>query len=550
MRVWTKRGFFVALTIGLVIILISAFEGNTIIYDASKDSKIPDYNEFYSFKEEPRVRDYELVIPKNLNAETVFAVYTAHSEIWIEKDGVPVYSETKGNVLFGKTTGYGWSFVQLNPEDGGKTIKVHCLFAYADQPKTEPAFYFDSIPEIYRNTVQRYALALLVGVVLMLLGISFAVFTLTTNRVVKKIYSKSDFSTLYLGIFSFLLGLWSGNQSQLSALFITSKMLNVSLTYIPLVIMIPVFLLYVREMYSDPKHWIWDIACGAAVIISILTLILQLFNVADFRQLLVATHFMVIVTTILIMLMVIRDIVNKKTTQTMKGHMIPIVICFFCAIADVTSYYNGTVDSNRFGRIGFLILILYSGRASLKNTRMSIIRGRESKLYKLLATKDSLTGLDNRTAFVFETSAAKHGEEKRLGFIMMDLNNLKDCNDTRGHKAGDKYICDAAYLIKRAFEDYGRCYRIGGDEFVVLMKNPSSQTIQDRMEKLLDLQKEYNSDGENYPIGIAWGYAEYNKARDASFEEALSRADAQMYENKKHMKLEKTSECRIIGDNK
>lgn len=538
MLIWTKRGFFAAFTIGVVIILLSVFCGNTRVYDASKGGTAVDLEEFYSFTDEPRVKNYEAVIPYNVSPGMVFAVYTTHSEIWIEKDAVPIYSETKGNTLFGKTTGYGWCFIPLHEADAGKTISVHCLFAYADQPVRDPVFFFDTIPDVYRTTARKYAAALLTGIVLIILGIGFSIYTISTNRIVKKIYPRSDLSVLYLGIFALLLGLWSGNQSQLSSLFITSKMLNVSLTYVPLVLMIPVFLIYVREMYSDPKHWVWDIACGANIIVALTTMLLQLFNIADFRQLLAATHFMIGVSTIIIIVMFIRDIVYKRATKMMRGHMLPIMICFFCALGDVASYYNGAADSNVFGRIGFLILILYSGLSSLRNTRAIILQGRESELYKLLATKDALTGLDNRTALVFAMSAAKRLVDKKVGFVMIDLNDLKHCNDTKGHKAGDIYICAGASVIKRAFENYGTCFRIGGDEFVVVIQNPDSQGTQDCLEKMFGYQKEYNSVKENYPMGIAWGYSEYSRTRDASLEETLARADAQMYENKKLMKPE------------
>ena len=53
----------------------------------------------------------------------------------------------------------------------------------------------------------------------------------------------------------------------------------------------------------------------------------------------------------------------------------------------------------------------------------------------------------------------------------MDLNGLKHVNDSCGHAAGDELICAAADCMKNSFSEYGKVYRIGRDEFVVITKN-------------------------------------------------------------------------------
>lgn len=49
--------------------------------------------------------------------------------------------------------------------------------------------------------------------------------------------------------------------------------------------------------------------------------------------------------------------------------------------------------------------------------------------------------------------------------VTFELNNLKRCNDNYGHSAGDVYISNSARVIENIFERFGKCYRIGGDEF-------------------------------------------------------------------------------------
>lgn len=83
---------------------------------------------------------------------------------------------------------------------------------------------------------------------------------------------------------------------------------------------------------------------------------------------------------------------------------------------------------------------------------------------------DALTGLYNRRAY--EENIRDYIEKidnKDFVYISMDVNGLKSANDNLGHEAGDELIVGAAQCMKQCFDNYGRIYRIGGDEFVVIM---------------------------------------------------------------------------------
>lgn len=88
---------------------------------------------------------------------------------------------------------------------------------------------------------------------------------------------------------------------------------------------------------------------------------------------------------------------------------------------------------------------------------------------KLLYTSntDALTGCLNRHAY--ETDINKLDLKKEWVYISLDLNSLKHVNDTYGHAAGDEIICAAADCMKASFGDCGSVYRIGGDEFTVIV---------------------------------------------------------------------------------
>ena len=90
---------------------------------------------------------------------------------------------------------------------------------------------------------------------------------------------------------------------------------------------------------------------------------------------------------------------------------------------------------------------------------------KEKLLY--VSNTDALTGCLNRHAY--ETDINKLDLKKEWVYISLDLNSLKHINDTYGHDVGDEMICAAAACMTASFGEFGKVYRIGGDEFVVIV---------------------------------------------------------------------------------
>ena len=88
---------------------------------------------------------------------------------------------------------------------------------------------------------------------------------------------------------------------------------------------------------------------------------------------------------------------------------------------------------------------------------------------KLIYTSntDELTRCLNRHAY--ENDMKKLNLSEEWVYISADLNGLKRANDSYGHMAGDELICAAADCMRDSFHEYGKVYRIGGDEFAVII---------------------------------------------------------------------------------
>ena len=158
-----------------------------------------------------------------------------------------------------------------------------------------------------------------------------------------------------------------------------------------------------------------------------------------------------------------------------------------------------------------------------------------------LAYKDGLTGLKNRTAYKEMTAELdvkiNIGYYEPFAMLSADINLLKQTNDKYGHEAGNKLIVKAAKIICDVFK-HSPVYRMGGDEFAVLLKG---QDLDNLEALILELDTRCREsilivDGDQIPIIIARGAEIFNPLLDVSVEDVYNRADIKMYEYKEQIK--------------
>ena len=149
---------------------------------------------------------------------------------------------------------------------------------------------------------------------------------------------------------------------------------------------------------------------------------------------------------------------------------------------------------------------------------------------KIEASIDALTHVKNRHAYL---SAEEHLDQQiaedrdpDFAIVILDVNDLKKINDTDGHKAGDQYLCDACAIICDIF-DHSPVFRIGGDEFAVIVQGRDYERVDELVEQVRIRNENAQKTG---GIVIACGMAKREK--DRSVASVFERADQKMYDNK------------------
>ena len=153
---------------------------------------------------------------------------------------------------------------------------------------------------------------------------------------------------------------------------------------------------------------------------------------------------------------------------------------------------------------------------------------------------DGLTGLLNQNSYLNRT-AERYKSDK--GLIVFDVDNFKQVNDIYGHLNGDICLIEVADCIKKAYSRYGHCYRIGGDEFCVLMHDKTAITkCTDKFIKLLEKKRQQIE----FIPAVSYGFAELSS--NENILDAKERADKNMYIYKRERKRRETVEAAFADE--
>ena len=145
---------------------------------------------------------------------------------------------------------------------------------------------------------------------------------------------------------------------------------------------------------------------------------------------------------------------------------------------------------------------------------------------------DKLTGILNQGTYLRKV---KHLKEEQI-VIILDIDNFKGINDNFGHQFGDECLSNISRTIKSVFGNYGQCYRIGGDEFAVILRRYHNV---EGLIKRFEIAVADKFKNKPCQLSLSLGYSKYEN--NDSFEAVIQRADSNMYNAKKQKKALETT---------
>lgn len=148
----------------------------------------------------------------------------------------------------------------------------------------------------------------------------------------------------------------------------------------------------------------------------------------------------------------------------------------------------------------------------------------------LLAMRDDLTGLGNRHAFILQSQRLmRRAKAGSIGLILMDVDGLKRLNDMCGHQAGDELLIK----VSRHIDAQTKLYRIGGDEFAILVDRSTGEHMSRIMQALDPFVAEFDACGHAHEVRVSFGTTSNREGE--KFQDLFRRADDSLIQHKRQL---------------
>ena len=493
-------------------------------FNMVKQSSSPTgYTRIYHFKLNDISDDYNYLY-----------IYTEHQYVKLFIDGECVYQLGKlQDNLRWKSTGSVWNQIPLTPDHDVKNATLELQAIYKSEDKSHPRILVGTKYDIVRYIINSNLSNILIGLFALLIGILIFGLTILLNyRGVQRT------ERMMTGVLSILIGIWDISITDFTGLMAINYPVLSVIRY-GVVMLFPVPFAYSLMLaLNDHENKLYQFPCVISMINVVLVMTSEFLAMADIRQTLWITLSSLLITGLFCTVIVFINIKKQGRNKGNKVAMFGCIAFHMCLLLLIRGRCNDLL-ANIIMLVPFIYLLLL-GQETVSNLRNLLRYGMEARKFEKIAYFDQLTGLYNRTALA-EYGNNEDFNPESAAVAVFDINNLKKYNDCYGHEKGDWYIKECSGIILECFGDIGLCYRTGGDEFLALFENVKDNVIPERMKIMEKKVEAFNKDAENLIMGIAWGYAFFDKEQDDDIDDTTKRADLMMYQCKYEMKQRKNN---------
>lgn len=538
---------------------------------------------FYSMEhisEAPRDPEGRIVATKKLPEDLTnndllnFNGKNIHFNVYIEEK--LIYSFLDAAQLGQKGQESLFHHIYLGAENAGKTITIVVYPAYDDNSCLLDYMRICSHAVYIEDYFSNFGLGFFISILIVILG-----FLMVLEYFVH-IRSSKRYNFLALGMFTSLVGIWSAIETQIPVLLMGSySAIILMFDYAVLFLSWYPLTRFITSMFTFTNRVAEIIVCLCQTLFAgVIIYSVYIRHSVDFHDVLKYMYIDAVVFFLCVAGSALKNLIDSKKNKThLKMGKLPVIagsILTVSILADLIIFMAANrsgVDAAQYSRMGVAVFMIMIYIGSLIRNVDNEKLADETVSARRLAYVDPLTHLGNRTAFECECEQL----EKKMAagnydfiIVSMDLNNLKQVNDNGGHDEGDRFLQRAARMIWDSFGHVGECFRVGGDEFVVVIRPDSmeksgaghegifsrkknaavesavlsidSAELEKRYRRSLNrletAENNYNANNPRYPLQIACGFARLKNTDSQTIEEMIKVSDALMYADKRKKKSE------------
>lgn len=472
---------------------------------------------------------------ESISSKTVLFLRARNMFVDVYVDNVPVYFDDRDIFpLFGSSPGTRWHVVNLPVKASACDIEVIGTACYSNSDGRIDEVYFGDTYDVFRVVCLDGAFSYIMTLFWLSIGlVMLLIYILFQN------YFRLERDFWYLSAATFFCALWCSVETHMWQFFFGYSQVIHFVGYLSL-LCIPVLLGLMAERCLEGK---WkksaQVYTYIAEAVFLITTVLHLSGIVEYHYTVYLIHGLLLASTPFAVAM-IRVYSSGNRVGRHKYRIrafFALLVAFLCI--GIFRYLTGHFEDYAiFIRWALLLFLLIMLNYQLANINSVLRKGFQSEFQHEMALTDYLTKFYNRAGFAehskeYEKILASGGP---FGVIQFDVNNLKKVNDNQGHEKGDELICLASSGIFQSFGMVGKCYRMGGDEFLVVLTGEDAKEVYEKGIADLDVYCGYANSMEDRTFDVKIAYGFYMAQPGDTLTEVQDRADVLMYQKKREMK--------------
>lgn len=490
-----------------------------------KNIKLP-----FDYNLEPNVQySSSVTLPLLAKNQDTLLIRSSMQDLWVYLDDELIHEHVQPESLeLHMPPTSLWVLVNIPENSVGKTLRIDY--------KTSVSAFSGVINEVYldRKAMVLHSLfasqSFSFGVFLLLF--SFGVITIFTSFAFK---NAQDLRLLYLGFMSISSGIWILAEARLLQFFIGNRFILGSIAYLMIPIMALFFALYIKDaIITEPKFkrhlkYLAFTFIGLVII----NVALQLLGILVYIEMMQYTLPIIFISAIYAAYLIYLEITKYQNDEAKRFVKFTLILLISLIFEIGSFFFHAFSSISSYFRIGIIVFFILLAIDTFMYIRTNMRRRDETMLLEKMAYKDFLTGGFNRSAYERDVEQFINSD-KQFRLILLDLNDLKHINDTFGHGQGDEAIRLVFKAMEAGFVS-GQNYRIGGDEFAVLVDDIDPERYLICVKHFQDILKETTKDFV-YPLHVAIGTDIYSNENWGQFSKFYHHVDQRMYEHKTKIK--------------
>ncbi len=429
--------------------------------------------------------------------------------------------------------GIGYNFIPLARDYAGKRLTINLYLTESGTRSDIVSPMVGDYDDLYRTLLNSVLYPLFTGLFLVLFGGVFLAISLL-------FYMRStDVATQILCSFLTInLGLWVLTAYDMMDLILSPPTAS-TLEYCFLYMMVPLMYLILYNLHKNGNNRLLIILALATTGFSVLYIALHFGNLVHINHFLFPYYLISVAGIALLTYYWIVDMRSKSKnfskrilmtgmiglTVSLMLHAMVIVVRRFVPF-DHEIFLNILIPS---GAMFFVFMQLFNYFIFMTH---SFAQKKEYAALTKIAYVDNLTGLPNRVS-CDEKMLSFDNTEDDFCILSLDLNGLKKVNDNSGHPAGDRLLKSFADTLSSVFENTGFCARIGGDEFLVLIKSIDQNDLDTMLKELDNRLLKLDEQDQEINHSVSYGYAFRHETTERDTHSVSMLADKRMYNYKR-----------------